>query len=121
MEQQGQNQAPTPSTQNQPPVQETATQKRDNLLVFGTYVLFFLPLVVVRIKNDPFFRFHMKQSLGLLISWVAADVLYSIVHGIGGLLQLFVMVVWVIALINALKGKQEPAPILGKYFEKINL
>lgn len=119
---QGQNeqQTPAPQTQNPSPA-ESAVQKRDTLLVVGTYVLFFLPLVVVKIKNDPFFRYHMKQSLGLLLCWVVADIIFSLAWGLGQILELFVVVLWILGLVSALKGKQEPVPLLGKYFEKINI
>ena len=120
MENENQNQTPaqTPAPAPQP---VTGAQKPDSLLVVGTYFLFFLPLVVEKIKKDEFFHFHMKQSLGLLIVAIMAGVVASFVWFIGNILQLAVFVLWVISLIGALNGKQEPTPVIGEYFKKINI
>ena len=83
--------------------------------------MFFLPLIIEKIKKDEFFHFHMKQSLGLLITSVLAGIVSSLVPFIGGILQLAVFVLWLISLINALNGKQDPTPIIGEYFKKINI
>jgi uncharacterized membrane protein len=100
---------------------ETAQPKLDAGMVVGTYILFFLPLVIERLKKDEFYRFHSRQSLGLLLSSVVAGFISNIVMPIGGILQLGVFVLWVISLISALKGKKELTPVLGEYFNKINI
>jgi uncharacterized membrane protein len=116
MENEQQNQTPTPAPQ---PV--VGGQKPDSLLVVGTYFLFFLPLVIEKIKKDEFFHFHMKQSLGLLIAFCLAGVVQMVVWPIGMILQLGVLVLWVLSWLPALNGKQELTPILGEYFKKINI
>ena len=120
MENEQQNSAPAPAAAPEPAASAVGA-KPDALLVIGTYILFFLPLVVEKIKKDEFFHFHMRQSLGLLITSVLAGVVAQLVIVIGGLLQFAVFILWVVSLISALNGKQEPTPVVGEYFKKINI
>lgn len=94
------------------------------------YVLFFLPLLT-NAKNDAFVKFHVKQSLVLLITSVAWNVvgwfvtylpfLGWVVGGIVGLLvSIALFVLWIKGLMNALNGKMEELPIIGQYAKNIN-
>ena len=74
-----------------------------------------------KLKKDEFFRFHMKQSLGLLIASVLAGIVDMFVPFIGGILQFAVFLLWAYSLWKALEGKQEPTPVIGEYFKKINI
>ena len=37
---------------------------------------------------------------------------------VGGILGLCLLILWIISLINALGGKQKPAPVVGKWFQE---
>lgn len=78
-------------------------------------------------KDNPYVKYHFQQWLVLLISGVivgAVGMLTMIilvgfvVLAVGGLICL---VLWIIGMINAFTGKQQPLPIIGKYGEKLNL
>lgn len=72
-------------------------------------------------KNDPFYKFHMRQSLGLLICSVVASVIRELpVIGVfGPLLSLAVFVLWVASLYQATQGKMEKTPLVGQLFDKL--
>ncbi|MDF2486437.1 MAG: putative rane protein [Herbinix sp.] len=82
-----------------------------------SYLLFFLPLLVC--PESRYARFHANQSLLLLITTIAGNVILSIIPIIGWmLLPLFAVIVLVLAvmgLINGFGGKAKQIPIVGKF------
>lgn len=58
--------------------------------------------------------FHLKQSLGLILT-VA---LLSFIPLIGWLLNIAVVLVWFIAVYDACCGNTKEVPILGRYFQE---
>ncbi len=113
---QSQQPQPQPQPQSQQPQQNTA-------MAVIAYILFFVPLLTDA-KNDPFVKFHVKQSLVLLLSWFLAAIISSISVGIigwiGWVLNISILILWVMGIINAVNGKQEHLPIIGKYGDKFN-
>jgi len=89
------------------------------------YFLFFVPLLTDS-KDDPFVKFHVKQGLWLLILGIIVHIINSLIERIPviGWLISFVLgvgmfVLWLLGLINALNGKQEPVPLVGHYAEEL--
>lgn len=81
---------------------------------------FLIPLIM---RNNEFSLYHAKQCLLLWIMGIAASM-------IGGLLifvcigvvllpaaMIFLLVLDIIGLINAVKGEQKPLPLIGKWAE----
>lgn len=89
------------------------------------YVLFFVPLLTDA-KDDPFVKFHVKQGLllliiGIALSFLNVAILYRIPFIgwlISFLLGIGLFVLWLLGLMNALNGKQEPVPVVGQYAEQ---
>lgn len=109
----GPNGAPAPGAQSPAP-------KKDSLMIVLTYILFFIPLITED-KNDPFFKYHARQSLGILLCSIANSILaHSLLIFLTPLIAIFLFVVWIIGLLSALKGEQKPVPVIGQLFEKIN-
>ncbi len=89
------------------------------------YVLFFVPLLTDA-KDDSFVKFHVKQGLllliiGIAISFLNVAILYRIPFIgwlISFLLGIGLFVLWLLGLMNALNGKQEPVPLVGQYAEQ---
>jgi len=63
-------------------------------------------------KNNPFTKFHLKQSLVLVIVCVAINI---VTCGFGGIIGL---VFAIIGLINAVNGETKELPIIGKFAEQ---
>jgi len=88
------------------------------------YIVFFVPLLTDS-KDDPFVKFHVKQGLLLLILGIAVSILNSILDRIPFIGWLIAIVLgigmfalFVIGIMNALNGKTEPLPVIGKYAEQ---
>ena len=113
----------SPTTAPSSPQTQPDLVDQKTMWVIATYFLFFVPYLSEKLKNDPFMHFHMRQSLGLLLCWVASAIIgnFEVIWVVSPFIQLFLIVLWFIAVISACKGKQELAPFIGKYFQMIKI
>ncbi|MFC1691189.1 DUF4870 domain-containing protein [Nanoarchaeota archaeon] len=80
-------------------------------------------LFVVKKENE-YVKYHFQQWLGLMIAGVLVGVIgvATMLILIGFLIlpigAIILLVLWIIGMINAFTGKQQPLPIIGKYTEK---
>ncbi|MBR1926894.1 MAG: hypothetical protein IJ840_03970, partial [Bacteroidales bacterium] len=83
------------------------------LAYFGILVL--IPLFAA--KESKYARFHVNQGLILLICCVVSIAISRIpgVAFIAWILNIFIFVLAVIGIINAVKGKTKEIPLVGKY------
>jgi uncharacterized membrane protein len=87
------------------------------LTIFGLIAAF----VMNKDKEDAFGTYHIRQSLGLMVTGLAlaaigmVPILGWIVSILGSFLLL---ILWIMGLINAVGGKMQPVPVLGKKFEE---
>jgi len=91
------------------------------MIAYLTVVGLVIALVMNNDKKNRFAAFHIKQSLGIMLTGFAVG-LVSWVPFLGwilGLVAFFVLVyMWVAGLMNAINGKEKVVPILGdKYLE----
>ena len=107
----------------------STSSKKNTVMAMVAYILFFIPLLT-KDKNDPFVKFHVKQSLVLLIAGVVVNVgeallaqlpmLGWVASGMIGLIvSVFFLVLWVMGVMNALNGKMEELPVIGKYADQL--
>ena len=98
----------------------SGTEKNTGMAVVA-YLLFFIPLLIDDVKDDPFVKFHVKQGL-LIFLTVIAGLIVGIIPVIGWVIAIiipfFVFVLLIIGILNALAGKKEPLPLIGKYAEE---
>lgn len=94
---------------------------KNTIMAFVAYILFFIPLLTES-KSDPFVKFHVKQSLGLLLCWIATLIIERLpfIWIVTPLLQIVVFILWIVGVVYALQGKQQSVPLIGQYFEKLN-
>ncbi len=84
-------------------------------------ILVIIPILLQ--KENPFVKFHIRQGIALLILWICLafiSIIPFIGHIIGfiGWIVLLVLSIW--GIVNALKGKEDPLPLVNKLAEKIN-
>lgn len=72
-------------------------------------------------KKNPFASYHIRQSLGLAVTGLALGVV-NIIPILGWLVSifgmLFIFVLWIMGLMNALNGKTAPVPLLGEKYNE---
>ncbi len=87
-------------------------------------ILVIVPLLT-EAKNDPFVKFHIKQGLVLVITWIIVGAIRMIpVIGymfLGPILGLVCLVLAIVGIVNAVGGKEKALPLIGHYAEKISL
>lgn len=82
------------------------------------WILFLVPILTK--KDSAFAMYHAKQGLIFFIfATISGFIVWIPV--IGWILGIFTLILFIIGILNALGGKTEPLPIIGKYAEKINL
>lgn len=87
------------------------------LTVIGLIIAF----VLNNEKKEAFAKFHIRQSLGLVLTSLAISVvnIIPILGWIVSLIGFFVLLyMWIVGLLNAINGREKVVPILGdKYSE----
>ena len=100
-------------------IPEKGNEKNTAMAVVA-YFLFFVPLLTDD-KNDPFVKFHVKQSLLLVLGMLACSVV-ALIPIIGWIIALIgpmvIFVLWIMGLINAINGNMKEVPLVGKYAEE---
>jgi len=89
-------------------------------------ILVLVPLLIQR--ENPYTKFHIKQGLALLITWIILYIIGLIFNFVPILrvivwfcIWAFTIVLAVIGIINSLNGKMEKLPIIGDFGEKFNI
>lgn len=86
------------------------------ILIIGTIVAMFMNLD----KKNTFASFHIRQALGLNISF------YALAYIIGNIdswmasaaFYVFFMVLWIFGFVGCLQNEKKEIPFLGAYFQK---
>ena len=110
------------------PVKKRVSNKQDDSKLFAflavllSVVGFVLAILIKR--EDKYVMFYAKQSLILFISWVIASGI-RIVPFVGKFVSMVLWVIfvllWIIALVNSLSGKEKETPLIGHYARGIDL
>lgn len=115
--------APQPEQHQAQTTAPAAEPKHHTLMAVVCYLLFFVPLLTDA-KNDPFVKFHVKQGLVFFIACVASAI-FTRLPIIGWILMLplnvFLIIVWLMGIYNALTGKQKHLPLIGEYGDSFQL
>lgn len=118
-----------------PPVQPTPTpplaptpineDKTVAIVSYLTLIGFIVAVILHGNKKTQLGAYHLRQSLGLMITFVVCwvlNIVLAFIPILGWLAILVVwvglLVIWVIGLVNAASGKMKPLPVLGSYYEK---
>jgi uncharacterized membrane protein len=72
-------------------------------------------------NKNPFAAFHIRQSLGLTITFIALGLLIGNFDNpmITFSMWVFIFVLWSFGIFNAIQGETKPIPLLGSFFQKI--
>ena len=91
------------------------------IVAYLTIIGLVVALVLNNEKRDLFAKYHIRQSLGLVLTSLALSlinvipILGWIVSMIGAFVLLYM---WVMGLLNAINGREKPVPILGEKYEE---
>lgn len=117
---------PEPMSTEVPPLTPSATEDRTvAILSYITLIGFIVAVVIHSGKKTALGAYHLRQTLGLLISavvmWMGAIVL-AFIPILGPLTVMVIwlgfFVLWLLGLIAAINGQQKPMPVLGEHYQK---
>lgn len=96
-------------------------QKTGEKNVLMAILAYIGPLVIVSYavaKDDAFVKFHIAQGLVLFVIeagvWVLGMMMWQL-WPLFSMINLAAAVLSIIGIINAMKGKEEPLPVVGKF------
>lgn len=95
--------------------------KTEAIIAYLTVIGLIIAFVMNNEKNYPFAKYHIRQSLGLVVVGLGL-VLISLIPILGWIIYLVGLAVliylWIMGLIRAVNGRMEPVPLLGTQFEE---
>lgn len=109
---------------------EVINQDKDNTVAWLSYFFIIgwgiaLVLYIIGGRNNTLSRFHLRQSLGITISFVLITILNPLIFFLPftqliiRLLHLFVIILWVLGLVAAIQREEKPVPLLGEHFDRL--
>ena len=96
-------------------ITSVSESERQWAAVAYVWILWFIPLLLKR--DSAYVQFHVKQCIVLFV----AEVICGIIPMIGWLISLFLIILAVMGVLEALAGRYWQMPILGKYVKKFSL
>lgn len=91
------------------------------IISYITIIGLIIAFVMNSDKKEPFAYYHIRQVTGLAVTALALWVI-GIIPILGWLVVILgsicLLIMWIMGLINAINGKEEPVPILGKKYEE---
>lgn len=104
-------------------------ERKDNTLAWVSYLtiigwIIAIVLFVNEQRENTLVRYHLRQSLGIFLLSVIYGIctpLFVFIPILGWiilwLMPVFIFVLWIVGLINAIQGAERPVPLLGNFFE----
>lgn len=94
--------------------------KTISLIAYLTIIGLIIAFVMNNDKKNKFAAFHIRQSLGLMLTGLILGFV-NVVPILGWIVSLFgsvfLLILWVIALIGAINEKEKEVPFLGTYYQ----
>lgn len=91
----------------------------DKLWAILAYIFFPLPILFVKDRSG-FLNYHINQGIIFaLVSIIGNFILGSVLHILVWAFHLFMIIIFIMAIIAVSKKKKEPMPIIGDLFNFI--
>jgi len=95
--------------------------KTIGLIAYLTLIGLIIAFVMNNEKKNEFASFHIRQSLGLMLTGLVLTII-NVIPILGWIVSLFggvfLLILWVIGLIGAINGNKNEVPFLGTYYQK---
>jgi uncharacterized membrane protein len=90
------------------------TGKIIGILSYITLIGWLVAIALQDKQKSIFTTFHLRQSLGLIIT----GALLALLPLIGWLINIAVFIAWLYAIFFAVQGRMEKIPVLGDFYQK---
>lgn len=109
-----------------PVLPPSAEDKTTAIVSYLTLIGFIVAIIIHSSKKTRIGAYHLRQSLGLILTALAmmvAGFIFAFIPFIGWLASMAIWIgllaLWVMGLIGALNGEFKPVPILGEHYQKL--
>jgi len=116
---------PPPPPVNVTPELPSTEDKTVAILSYLTLIGFIVAIVLHGNKKTQLGTYHLRQSLGLLITGIACwvgSLMLAFIPVIGWITSIVLWIglfaLWLMGLISAASGQRKPVPLLGEQFQK---
>jgi uncharacterized membrane protein len=116
---------PSVSASAPPPVTSAAEDKTVAIVSYLTLIGFIAAIIIHSNKKTQLGAFHLRQALGIFLTWVGVVIAEIVLLFIPILGWLAILALWVSMLtllimgfIGAVKGEMKPVPIVGSMYQK---
>lgn len=97
--------------------------KEGKTIAIISYILIFGPLIAISMNSEnknPFASFHIRQGLGLTLTFIILGVSISSFESIyiAAPMWIFISVLTIYGIFSAAKEETTPLPLLGNLFQK---
>ncbi|MDR7129771.1 putative membrane protein [Algoriphagus sp. 4150] len=100
---------------------EEVADKSTAIIAYITLVGLIIAFVMNNEKKQPFASFHIRQSLGIVLTGVALGFI-NIIPFLGWVISLLgilvLIVLWILGLMSAIQGQEKTLPVVGKHFQE---
>ncbi|MGB5943037.1 MAG: hypothetical protein WBG71_09160 [Leeuwenhoekiella sp.] len=98
-----------------------ANGKNTAIVAYITIIGLIIAFVMNSDKKNAFASFHIRQSVGLVITGIALGLIgiIPVLDWIINILGIFVLIyMWIMGIVNAANGKEKTVPLLGDKYEE---
>ncbi|HEY4300494.1 MAG TPA: hypothetical protein VGM73_06465 [Candidatus Didemnitutus sp.] len=113
--------APPPAAPPPVPTAPAGEDKTVAIIAYLTIIGFIIALVMFSSKKTALGGFHLRQTLGFVVTGFAVGVI-CVIPILGWLIAILAMpcffVLWILGLIAAVNGQMKPVPVVGPLYQK---
>ncbi len=89
------------------------------IIAYLTIIGLIIAFVLNSDKKEPFASYHIRQSIGLMITGIVLSII-NVIPVLGWIISIlgffFIFYMWIMGLVNAINGKEKAVPVLGEKF-----
>ncbi|HEU6448512.1 MAG TPA: DUF4870 domain-containing protein [Verrucomicrobiae bacterium] len=108
-----------------PPPAVVGEDKTVAIVAYLTLIGFIAAIIIHMNKKTKLGAYHLRQTLGFLLTCIAmgfCQIILAFIPFLGWLLILALwislLVLWVMGLLAALNGQMKPMPVVGPFYQK---
>lgn len=94
------------------------------IISYITFIGLIIAIVMNNDKKNDFARYHIRQSLGIivlyLVVWILFYILTTLVYIplLSTIIYVGLLVLWVLGVLAAAQGEEKPVPLVGEKFQE---